>query len=159
MTASNLLAFGIDPALSLLPLRMTSPQARALLVAICVQESAIVARRQKGRGPARGYAQFEAIAVQDVLTRDTSRVHAAGVCRALDIEPQVEIVHRAIEFNDVLMAAFARLNLWNVPESLPGRLEVDRAWHYYEDTWRPGKPRPAKWPTAYAIGWQSVEEY
>lgn len=161
MTPARFLATAIDPALALLPLKMASDEARALEIAICQQESELKARRQRltgGRsGRARSYAQFERIAIEEVLTNRLSRTHAAAVCSALDIEATVEAVYRAIEFNDVLCAAFTRLNLWRTPHAMPGRLEVDRAWHVYEATWAPGKPRPAKWPASYAIGWRTVE--
>jgi hypothetical protein len=51
---------GLTPALSLLPPRMDTPEARALVLAICLQESGgLYNRLQIGGGPARGYPQFE----------------------------------------------------------------------------------------------------
>ena len=47
----------LPAAFALLPTRMDSPEARALVTAICLQESALKHRRQIG-GPARGLAPF-----------------------------------------------------------------------------------------------------
>ena len=48
----------IEPALLLLPERMRTDQAKVMLLAIGLQESRFVHRRQIG-GPARGFWQFE----------------------------------------------------------------------------------------------------
>lgn len=52
MTLSEIRAAAIAPALALLPARMSSPQAEAMLLAIGLQESCLVHRRQHN-GPAR----------------------------------------------------------------------------------------------------------
>lgn len=157
MTPDLCLALAIDPALRLLPSAMTSLEARALILAIAAQESALTARRQQPTGPARGYWQFETPSVEEVLTHRATKRHALSLCAALDVEPTVTVVHRALEFHDVLAAAFARLLPWRLTAPLPRRLEPDVAWQQYLKCWKPGKPRPAKWPASYVIGWQTVE--
>ena len=52
--------YALPAACSLLPARMDTRAARALLVAIGLQESRFEHRRQIG-GPARGFFQFEAM--------------------------------------------------------------------------------------------------
>ena len=148
MTPALFLALAIDPALRLLPESMRSDNARAMVLACCVQESGLTARRQQPVGPARSFAQFEKIGIAGVLTHPRSRTQAVAICNVLEIEPQVETVYKAIEFCDVLCAAFSRLLLFSAPQHMPGRLEVDVAWHIYESRWRPGKPRPEKWPSS-----------
>lgn len=157
MTTRHALSLAIDPALTLLPAKMESTQARALLIAIGWQESKFAARRQQPAGPARGFWQFEkAGGVVEVLTRRQTRVPMAQVCEALSIEPTVEAVYAALPYQDILAAACARLLLWALPEPLPGHLDVDVAWHQYLKAWRPGKPRPVDWPESYAVGWGCV---
>lgn len=156
MKPAHCLSLAIDPALWLLPSGMTSLEARAMLVAIAMQESALGARRQKPSGPARSYWQFERIGVAGVLSHPSSKGHLVHVCEALDVAPEVDVIHKAIEWQDVLAAACARLLLWTLPSALPGEFAPDVAWHQYERAWRPGKPRPAKWPASYATGWQAV---
>lgn len=159
MTPARFLVTAIDPALSILPLKMSSDEARAMVLAVCWQESDLAARRQKPAGPAHGYAQFEhSGGVVEVLTSRSTRVAAAAVCAVLDIEPTVQEVYRALEFQDVLMAAFARLLLWKHPMPLPSRSEVDRGWFMYQSSWRPGTPHPEKWPQSFDIGWRTVHE-
>ncbi len=158
MTAHRFLSTAIDPALTMLPAKMTSVEARAMVIAIAWQESKLEARRQKPTGPARGYCQFERDGgVAGVLTHRSSRVPAAAVCTLLDIDPTVEECYRAIEFQDVLAAAFARLLLWTLPEKMPGKFEPEIGWRLYLKAWRPGKPRPAGWPESYAVAWQTIE--
>jgi hypothetical protein len=64
-------------------------------------------------------------------------------------------VYAALEHDDVLAAAFARLLLWTDPEPLPAVGEVQRAWALYLRTWRPGKPHRQTWDALYA---QTMEE-
>lgn len=157
MTPQRFLSLGIDPALTLLPKPMTSPEARAMVMAIAFQESHILERRQHPTGPARSFLQFEMTGIAGVLVHRASRGHATRLCEALEIEDDVATVYRAIEFNDVLAAGFARLLLWTTPDRMPGKHEPDRAWSIYLKAWRPGKPRPSDWIDSYAVGWKTVE--
>ncbi len=54
MTPAEALASAVVPALSLLPGKMDTPEARVMLLAIGLQESHLTFRRQRPTGPARG---------------------------------------------------------------------------------------------------------
>ena len=55
----------------------------------------------------------------------------------MGIPPEIEHVYHALEVNDILAAAFARLNLWNDPDMLPN--DQLSGWYCYSRTWRPGR--------------------
>lgn len=144
------------PAIDLLPVSMGSPAAQAMVIAICLQESGLINRRQID-GPARGYAQFErGGGVIGVLTHASSKSHALDVCKKLDYPPTIAAVYEAIEHNDVLMAAFARLLLWTLPGTLPNQTETDKGYKQYIAAWRPGKPHPEFWPKNFQLAWSVV---
>ena len=83
-------------ALKLLPPNMDSLAARAMVLAICLQESKLAFRKQVG-GPARGYAQFEAGGgVTGVLTHASSSSYAKAVCASLDVGATVTAVYTAL---------------------------------------------------------------
>jgi hypothetical protein len=147
MNPTTFLSLAIDPALQLLPGKMQRREARVMLLAIALQESRLQHRRQI-RGPARGYFQFEhGGGVAGVLRHPATRPHIEQVCRDLDYPADVDACYIAIEHNDVLAAAFARLNLWWLPTPLADN-EQD-GWHQYLAAWRPGKPHPGTWPDLY----------
>ncbi len=140
----------ILPALALLPARMNSPAAVALLLAIGLQESRLTHRRQIG-GPARGLWQFErGGGVRGVLEHPSSKALAAAVCEARGVEPIASRVYDALEDDDVLAAAFARLLLWTDPKPLPAMGDTQAGWDCYIRTWRPGKPHRRTWDALYA---------
>jgi hypothetical protein len=144
----------LTPGLSLLPAAMDSPAARAMVLAICLQESDLQHRRQQGHGPARGYAQFEQVGVAGVLMHQASRLHAVRVCEALDVPATPAAVHAALEYHDVLTVAFARLLLWTHPDPLPpDEHHWEIGWAQYLACWRPGKPRREKFPGCYGVAW------
>lgn len=149
MTPELLLNAAIVPALLLLPARMDTPAARIMLLAIAYQESAMRHRRQV-KGPARGYFQFEqGGGVRGVLKHPASSGHIRDVLEALDyyVDSTSAECWSAIEHNDILAAAFARLLLWTDAEPLP--TDAQGAWELYLRTWRPGKPHPEKWAMNY----------
>jgi hypothetical protein len=157
VTPDLFLDTAISPAFGLLPSRMGSAEARAMVLAIALQESELTKRRQMAGGPARGYCQFEkGGGVHGVLTHHASRAHAKAFCRLIDIEPTDDAVYVALEFNDLLCAAFARLLLWTSPLQLPSVDEPARGWRIYQDTWRPGKPHPETWDGCFARAWRIV---
>lgn len=157
MTPFTFISVGLNPGFALLPPRMDSPRARAMVLAICLQESDLQHRRQNG-GPARGYAQFErGGGVLGVLTHRLTRTHAEDVCWKLDIAPSAEAVYTALEFCDPLAVAFARLLLWSDPGTLPDRHSDLHGWALYLRTWRPGKPHPKKWGGCFGVSWDLVE--
>jgi hypothetical protein len=147
----------IVPALALLPPAMDTPQARVLLLAIGLQESRFLHRRQIG-GPARGFWQFERNGgVRGVLTHPASRDDALRICAARHVAPVSATIHAALETDDILAAAFARLLLWTDPLRLPAAGDADGAWALYLRTWRPGKPHPHTWPVLYAQALSAME--
>jgi hypothetical protein len=156
MTPALFVELALTPALKLLPPRMDTPAARAMVLAIVLQESELKARRQYRGGPARGYGQFELAGVMGVMKHQASAEHASHICELLDVNPVAITIHEALEYQDVLAAAFARLLLWTLPKPLPKREEQRQGWEQYLSAWRPGKPRPFDWPANYALAWVTV---
>ena len=145
----------LPAALSLLPEKMDTPEARTMLLAIGLQESRFEHRVQI-RGPARGFWQFErGGGVNGVLLHQASRDHARIVCEKLLYDPAPDVVYDAIADNDVLACCFARLLLWTLPASLPTTAE--EGWRQYLAGWRPGKPHPETWPGLYARARETIE--
>lgn len=156
MTPEDCINLAIKPSLLLLPSRMTSPAAVAMIVAIALQESALKYRRQI-RGPARGYWQFELIGVQGVFKHHVTEEMARGIMRILDYKPTPEVAYKAIEHNDVLAAALARLLLWQHPDPLAdGRMDIQTGLNQYVKQWRPGRLRANKWEPSYTDAWNTV---
>lgn len=148
---SDVTRSAVDPALALLPPAMDTPQARLLMLAIGLQESGLYARCQivdgGGRGPARGLWQFErAGGVLGVLQHPKTKFHAQAVCKARGVQADSRSVWEALEFDDVLAAAFARLLIYSDPLVLPDQKNADAGWRLYAlRTWRPGRPHPDRW--------------
>lgn len=148
----------IPAALSLLPAQMDTPAARAMLVAIGLQESRFLHRQQVG-GPARGFWQFERAGVHGVMTHSATRAPLTEAMRRLryaSILGQIEPAQAAIAHNDILACVFARLLLWTVPGVLPSRLDPAEGWQQYLDGWRPGKPHPESWESFFEEAWTRV---
>jgi len=153
----------VPAALSLLPGKMDSIQARAMLLAIGLQESEFNARVQGGRGttrgegPAHGFWQFERKGgVIEVLT--DLREFSEPLCRELLYTPTSTVVHAALSDNDVLACAFARLLLWKDPRSMPESDDAAKGWKIYLANWRPGAPRPKDWPKNFKAAWETVRQ-
>lgn len=127
-----------------LPERFDSPEARAMLMAIGLQESRFMHRRQIG-GPANGYWQFEhGGGVRGVLHHPGTGGFAREVMTRLDYPVTSEAAYNALPDNDVLAVVFARLLLFTVPSALPE--SPGDAWQQYLWAWRPGKPHANTWP-------------
>lgn len=137
---------------TLLPAQLDAPEAKAMLIAIALQESRFEYRRQVG-GPARGWWQFELGGVRGVLTHKASKISIGGVLDALCYGRDPMDSHVAIEHNDVLACAYARLLLWTLPESLPKKTEPDEGWDQYMAAWRPGKPHRSVWDANFTQAW------
>lgn len=149
MNLSEIIKTGIEPALALLPAKMDTPAARVMLLAIGLQESRFIHRRQIN-GPARGFWQFErGGGVVGVLTHSASAALARQVCEARGVAPTSPAVYAQLESDDVLAAAFARLLLWTDPGRLPAVDDSKGGWDLYARTWRPGKPHPQTWADLY----------
>ena len=166
---SDVVEKAIRPALAALPARMRSREAVVMLLAIGLQESEFKHRRQMADGPARGLWQFEKMGgVAGVLQHRTTSALAVEICRARGVAAAAGAVHTALEHDDVLAAAFARLLLWTDPKPLPALNDVDGAWQLYLRTWRPGaytrgtaEQKAAlrkKWSTYYAQAMQEASK-
>lgn len=167
MTLSEIRRSAIEPALLLLPAKMSSPQAECMLLAIGLQESRFVHRRQI-KGPARSFWQAELGGgmVHGVLRHRLTGRFAVAACDARGVAPVNEQVYAAIEFDDVLAAALARLLLWSDPGRLPLEGDTEGAWQLYLRTWRPGAHSRgtqqqkdelrAKWARNYAAAIREV---
>ena len=149
----------VNEGLRLLPPAMDSTEARVLMYAIGLQESRFTHRAQVidggGKGPARGLWQFErGGGVAGVLRHPASRFWANSVCNARNVPAQPLNTWLALETDDVLAAALARLLLFTDPARLPAIGEQATSLRYYLRVWRPGKPHPETWPSCYqaAIG-------
>lgn len=157
MTPSAFMRNALEPALALLPATMDSPEARAMCLAICLQESRLTHRAQIG-GPAKGYAQFErGGGVIGVLTHVATKKHIQNVLAELDY-PSADswVCHEAIEHNDILCAAFARLLLYTLPDLLPVQDDPEGGWIQYTKAWRPRNPYRQTWDAFYSQAWLEV---
>lgn len=152
--------YAIPAAYDVLPVPMQSPAATAMLLAIALQESKAIHRRQV-KGPARGFWQFEADGgVEGVLKHPATQRNARASLVALCYSKSMTVtdIHAALEHNDALAAVWARLLLWTEPAPLPPReLGMTEAWRQYLNTWRPGTPHPETWAENYDRAWAMVE--
>lgn len=157
-------SFVIPAAMRVLGPQYDSPAARAMLLAIGLQESRFIYRAQV-RGPARGFFQFErGGGVHGVLNHPASTIAALQSMATLRyIVPGEKMadtetrVHALLEHNDVLAAVFARLLLWTLPGQLARRQEPATAWAQYVSAWSPGKPHRETWDAFFAEAWDRVE--
>lgn len=145
----------VTPALKLLPPKMDSVEARIMLVAIGLQESGLVYRKQIG-GPARGFHQFELEGVDGVLYHPSSSTIASAVAISRDVDATPSSIYEALGLDDILDCCFARLLLWDDPKPLPSIGDEESAWEYYVRNWGPGKPHPAAWQYNYNMACRSV---
>lgn len=146
---------------ALLPVRMDSIEAKAMMFAIPMIESRWDERRQIVRpgvfSPARGFPQFEMNGIRGVLNHHASGPLIKAVLDRLDYDHAPMTSHVAIEHNDVLALAYMRCLLWTVPEALPWRDNPSEGYRQYLLAWRPGKPQPrAKWDVFYEQAWALV---
>ena len=153
MKLSDVLQVVIFPGLALLPRRMYSPEAIAMLLAIGLQESRFTHRRQIG-GPARGFYQFErGGGVAGVLRHYQTREVINNILDRLQYARDTDTSYAAIEHNDALATVYARLLLWTLPGPLPGPDDAAKAWEQYLEAWRPGKPHRQTWGDFYRQAW------
>lgn len=129
----------VIPGLKLLPKKMDTPEARAMLLAIGLQESKWIHRKQIG-GPAKSFYQFEkGGGVAGVLNHPVTKPIIDNVLELIEIN-RAEVFD-AMQYNDQLATVMARLLLWSDPNPLPNTFDGwDKAWDTYVSIWRPGKP-------------------
>jgi hypothetical protein len=140
---------------TLLPAWMHSSDADALSVTIALQESRCTTRRQlivkdgklQPLGPAKGIHQGELGGglCAGVPSHHATAAHAASVLAARGVANNPRAIWNALEHDDVLSFALARLLLFTDPAKIPSLCDVDGAWRYYLRTWRPGKPHFHTW--------------
>ena len=108
----------IRQGLALLPAKMSGCRAMTMLIAIGLQESGFLVRRQYGNGPARGFWQFEQNGgVKGVMEYPATTSYAAAICLQRGVPFERAKVWAALETDDVLAVVFARLLLWSDPKS------------------------------------------
>lgn len=148
----------VPAALSLLPPKMRSSRATAMLLAIGLQESRFTFRRQVN-GPARGFWQFEEDGgVRGVLDHGATRPVILPILETLRYGMRASDCYEAIMHNDVLACIFARLLLWTDPLTLPMSDDEGRGWLIYRNAWRPGRPIRESWPVCFAQAWDYLLE-
>ncbi|AKC04799.1 lysozyme [Pseudomonas phage YH30] len=165
MTADQVFNQVLPEAYKLLPASMNSPEASVMLLAIGLQESRFASRRQlvnsinsEGRkvllplGPAKGYWQMEkGGAVKGLLNfwKPATKELVHSVCKARGVPATQDAVWDALEHDDVLACALARILLYTDPHRLPPIKAQAEAWDFYLRQWRPGQPHEATWPELY----------
>lgn len=154
--------FVFPAAFALLPPAMDTAKARAQLLAIGLQETNFSKRRQVTKNPkyspARGFWQNELGGmVAEVLSNPRSKPLVDPILAQLRYPPAASAVWEALEHNDVLACAIARLGLWLSPLALPSATEPEKGWSVYELTWKPGAPHPEAWPANFARAWRLVD--
>lgn len=135
----------IAQAFEILPEKMAGRRAEVALLAIGLQESRLIYRRQmvgnppQPTGPAAGLWQFEQSGgAAGVLTHPSTKWHALDACAARGVESSAAAVWVAIQTDDVLAACFARLLLWSDSKPLPSETNAEACFELYRRTWRPG---------------------
>ena len=143
---------------SLLEPKLDSRPARAMLLAIGLQESRFEYRKQIG-GPAHGFWQFEeGGGVRGVLRHPATSGTIRAVLAVRGVADATRAAYDAIVNDDVLACAFARLLLWTLPGALPDEGDCEAGWQQYVAAWRPGKPHRHTWDAFYAQAWLLVNE-
>ena len=150
MELAQVIARIINPGLALLPLSMDTKKAELMLLAIGLQESKFEHRYQVlnggGKGPARGFWQFErGGGVKGVMGHENTTGHAHRLCAEQGVPWDAASIWARLEFDDLLACGFARLLLFSDPYPLPALDDPATAWDLYLRTWRPGKPKPDTW--------------
>ena len=134
-----------------------SRKAQVMILAIGLQESRFLYRKQMGNGPARSFWQFErGGGVRCVLTHAVSKDKAFHLCDVLGYAADAMTVWTAMEHDDVLGAGMARLLLLTDPRPLPEIDDEQAAWEYYFRNWRPGKPHRNVWNALHAQAVQAT---
>lgn len=146
-----IIEYAINPAMALLPPKMTSDKATVMLLAIGLQESRLTHRKQIG-GPAKSFLQFESGGGgKGVMSHSASSAPAQALCQALAVPFDRSAIFQAMEFNDVLAFGLGRLLIYTDPKALPEIGDAQSAWDLYQRVWRPGRPHPETWAAFYGI--------
>lgn len=153
-----IIEYAINPAMVLLPPKMTSDKATVMLLAIGLQESRLTHRAQIG-GPAKSFLQFESGGgVKGVMAHSASSAPAQALCQSLAVPFDRSAIFNAMEFNDVLAFGLGRLLLYTDPKALPEIGDTQATWDLYNRVWRPGRPHRQTWDELYSIAVKVVTE-
>lgn len=132
-----------------------STDARRFVLAIALQESGLAHRRQvvaggAENGPAASFWQFEAGgACKGVLTHHLAASTMRAACVDFNVEPTQQGLWEAMRYHDIIAAIAARLLIYTLPYKLP--VTAADGWAQYTAAWRPGKPHPENWSSAWAL--------
>lgn len=166
MTPALFLTLAVEPALNLLPVSARTVEAKAFLIAIALQETQLVKRRQMGGGPAHSFLQFELGTVELLWNHEDTKKAARAICATLSIQESPLGVFVAMEFHDILACYFGRLLLLTVRRPLPSRGDVEEGWSQYVGTWRPGAVAKSqesaarqrfRWSGNFLDAWSAVQ--
>jgi hypothetical protein len=158
----------LPAALSLLPGKMDSPQARAQMMAIGLHESGFVARQQggtkkkPGEGPAKSFWQFEKNGgVAECLTDPIIKPILLPILDLLGYPRWTAAdIHEAMEHNDTVAAVMTRLLLWKDPRTMAESNEPQKGYVIYLARWRPNpdaaKRHAPEWPGHFKSAWEIV---
>lgn len=154
----HILTYTAPAAYALLPPALKSPAATAFVLAAGLQESKFYSRRQIGGGPARGLWQFERGGLRGVMEHAKSQPAVLSVLSALRCPSTVDGCFEALEFNDTLAFALARLLIYTIPSSLPKQDDPNEGWRQYSGVhgWFPGEPKRETWNGNYQRAWSLV---
>lgn len=162
MTPERLYRVAILPAmaeLSALGIPST-PYAWRFLLAIALQESNLMHRRQltaggEELGPASSFWQFEVGGgCRGVLAHAATGVLMTKMCDAYNVKADPLALWEAMRYNDVVAAMAARLLVYTLPGKLPATAED--GWSQYLAAWRPGKPHPDRWQNCWDVATKTV---
>lgn len=135
----------LNPAFARLPLKLDSVAARVMLLSIGQQESRFAFRAQVN-GPAKSFWQFEeGGGVKGVVNHPSTAALCRDLCESRDVPFDQHSIYLAIESDDVLAAAMARLLLFADSAPLPNPTDAQACWDCYERNWRPGRPHRETW--------------
>jgi len=123
--------------------------AECILLAIGLQESAFLTRRQD-HGPAHGFWQFETEAVKDFVDNGEERLQQAVINTGLRLVSAELYTGITTADGDQAACIMARDLIFRDPAALPNIGDLNHAWHYYIRNWRPGKPSFNRWEHSYA---------
>lgn len=162
----SLILKAINQSFAFFPASWGSKDAMVCMLSIGFQESDFEHRQQiiknaEGKltptGPAVSWWQMErGGGILGVLNHPASSAMARVVCEARGVKPTSATVWEAMKTDDVLGAAFARLLLYTNPYKLPAVGKKAETWDLYLREWKPGKPKPAKWPKSYEFALSMV---
>lgn len=148
----------VPAALSVLPARFDTPQARLMMLACAGQESGYASRIQTPGGQARSFWQIEKTGMLRGVMHSAWWPILASVCEQHSIPTDEDTIFEAIAWHDPLAYAVARLGLWMDPNPLPAIGDVLNAYNTYLRVWRPGKPSWMRWQTVYPAALAVVKE-